>query len=372
MTPSRGLPAGLPQLVHDKFLRAKTAGDLSFFPTQVALLRVHGVPFQLRFAPALAKKPESGEDRANNDTKDAKQKNPPSKPFDPFEDPPQGLLVVPRIGEPDAKDGTDVKEDGQPTHRLVLNKFAISQDHSILATAGFRPQTHLLDESDLATAYACIDAYHRAGEALFVFYNSGRHSGASQPHRHLQLLPVARMREGLGEKGTDTNTDRESEWDVLVDRIIVDGKGGGELPFYVAAARLPEESSPSPASLHTTYLALYRQACAAAQGTAAVLAVAAATDAAVDDTAAEERGEVPARISYNLALTRRTMAIIPRTAEGSAVTSDGSSLSLNGTVLAGTALVKNEAEWDALRRDPARLGDVLAHIGVPVRRAAVL
>ncbi|CAK7207612.1 bifunctional AP-4-A phosphorylase/ADP sulfurylase [Sporothrix eucalyptigena] len=336
MSPSLGVPSGLPHLVHDAFVRAKTAGDLSFFPTQVALLRVHGVPFQLRFAPALAKKPKAAKPAGDKD----KSAQPPT-PFNPFEDPPPGLMVI-----PDVCGGT---------HRLVLNKFAISQDHSILATTTFRPQAHVLEATDLAAAYTCIEAYADAGEELFVFFNSGSHSGASQPHRHLQLLPVAKMREGLEDGG--------SGWDVLVDRLI-EGKSG-EVPFYVAAARLSPGSTPS--SLHTTYLDLYRQARAAAQGTSAVIATGDV------DTTAEESGDVPASISYNLALTKETMAIIPRTAEGASVTSDGGSLSLNGTVLAGTALVKNEAEWDALKSDSSRLEEVLAQIGVPLtRRTAAL
>lgn len=38
------VPANLPDLVRAAFVRAKAAGDLTFFPTQVALLRVQGVP----------------------------------------------------------------------------------------------------------------------------------------------------------------------------------------------------------------------------------------------------------------------------------------------------------------------------------------
>jgi ATP adenylyltransferase len=41
-------------------------------------------------------------------------------------------------------------------------------------------------------------------------------------------------------------------------------------------------------------------------------------------------------------------------------------LALNGTVLAGTALAKNQAEWDALRDDPGQLLAVLGKIGVPI------
>ncbi|KAK7983660.1 hypothetical protein PG989_011062 [Apiospora arundinis] len=62
------------------------------------------------------------------------------------------------------------------------------------------------------------------------------------------------------------------------------------------------------------------------------------------------------------------MALCPRVAEGSKIRSKSGeevgSVALNGTVLAGTALVKNEAEWDALREDPAKLLGVLSKIGV--------
>ncbi|CAK7265984.1 bifunctional AP-4-A phosphorylase/ADP sulfurylase [Sporothrix epigloea] len=338
MAPPLGIPAGLPHLVHDAFLRAKTAGDLSFFPTQVALLRVHGVPFQLRFAPSLANKPKSAGDKTDK----AK-----SKPFDPFADPPPGLLILPKVGD-----------SGGSTHRLVLNKFAISQDHSILATSDFRPQTHLLEASDLAAAYACVEAYHQQGEELYVFYNSGANSGASQPHRHLQLLPVARIQEGLPKGSQFGEACGETTGGTLVDQLAWTS---AELPIVVATVRLPDSSSVSASLLYETYLRLYRQGCAAAANTSAMI------DAGETvDTTAEERGTIPARMSYNLALTRKSMAIIPRAAEGSAVTPDGDMLSLNGTVLAGTALVKSEAEWDALRSDPSLLENVLLQIGVPL------
>ncbi|CAK7268717.1 bifunctional AP-4-A phosphorylase/ADP sulfurylase [Sporothrix epigloea] len=336
MAPSHGLPAGLPHLVHDAFVRARAAGDLTFFPTQVALLRVHGVPFQLRFAPSLAKKPKPSDDKISKV---------PSKPFDPFENPPPGLLIVPQVGEA-----------GSFTHRLVLNKFAISQDHSILATSDFRPQTHLLEAGDLAAAYACVNAYHEEGEELYVFYNSGTHSGASQPHRHLQLLPVRRMQEGV-------EPQMREECGGTMDGILVDQLAwtSATLPIFVAVAQLPESGGASAATLHATYLALYRQACAAAIHTSAINA-----DGETVDAAAEESGTIPARMSYNLALTRKSMAILPRTAEGSMVSPGGGTLSLNGTVLAGTALVKSDAEWDALRNDASGLENVLVQIGVPV------
>ena len=53
-----------------------------------------------------------------------------------------------------------------------------------------------------------MKAYRENGEELFGFFNSGQYSGASQPHRHIQFLPVESMRSGLG---------KDSDWRVLAD-----------------------------------------------------------------------------------------------------------------------------------------------------------
>lgn len=42
-------PSNLPDLVRTAFARARAAGDLTFFPTQVALLRVNGIPVRQLF-----------------------------------------------------------------------------------------------------------------------------------------------------------------------------------------------------------------------------------------------------------------------------------------------------------------------------------
>lgn len=76
-------------------------------------------------------------------------------------------------------------------------------------------------------------------------------------------------------------------------------------------------------------------------------------------------------ISYNLGLTARSMVLIPRRVEGSMISAaDGEPssigpITLNGTVLAGTLLVKNVIEWDALKHDPSQLSSLLEAIGIP-------
>ncbi|KAI3343567.1 HIT-like domain-containing protein [Ustulina deusta] len=306
-------PSNLPTLIKDAFVKAQASGDLIYYPTQVAILPVGSLAFQLRYSPSLAQKP-----------KPPKPVEPNAKPFNPFENPSPALLVAPL----------------PPSHRLVLNKFAVVPEHFILATSHFKPQTHLLEIGDVDAAYACVQAYRNAGQELFVFFNSGEHSGASQPHRHLQLLPVDRMKLGL------ENAENGSEWAILADKTC--GKER-TLPFTIFTSPISVEMSAE--ERHLAYLSLYKRA---------VRAVIANLEAA-------EEGE--AQISYNFAMTSTCMALCPRIAEGVSI-KDGNgneigNVSLNGTVLAGTALVKNQVEWDALRTTSMMLPGVLGGIGVP-------
>ncbi|KAI0542201.1 HIT-like domain-containing protein [Xylaria digitata] len=311
--PPPTVPSNLPTLVKDAFVKAQASGNLIYFPTQVTVLTVGSLAFQLRYSPSLAQKP-----------KPPKPVEPNARPFNPFENPSPALLVA----------------QLPPSHRLVLNKFAVVPEHFILATRDFKPQTHILEASDIDAAYACVQAYHSAGRELFVFFNSGDHSGASQPHRHLQLLPVDCMRHGL------EDSEQGSEWAVLTDKIC--GKEQ-KLPFTVFTSSISVEMSAE--EKHLTYLSLYRHA----------------VRAAIANVEAVEEGE--AQISYNFAMTSTCMALCPRTAEGMSIKDDDEKeigkVALNGTVLAGTALVKTEREWDVLRKTNAMLSGVLRGIGIP-------
>ncbi|KAK3369399.1 HIT-like domain-containing protein [Lasiosphaeria ovina] len=361
-------PKNLHELVRTAFNRARASGDVNFYPTQAAVLAVNSVPFQLRFAPSLANKPKG----APLPPPQHNASPSPAKPFDPFDNPPTPLLIT-SLGA---------------SHILVLNKFAVVPEHAIVATRAFAPQTHLLAPADLAAVYACIDAYDREEEGgqLFAFFNSGTHSGASQPHRHVQLLPVERMRDGLPDTHTSSSSsgggDGETggsagvEWTDVLANGLLDENTRTRLPFRTFAQRIRNSGSPAPDAdaLHAAYLALYSQACAAVSPHGHHHDV---------DGIIQEEGE--ARISYNLAMTRDAMVVVPRLAEGGEITVPSSpasasgggggggatprktigKLALNGTVLAGTALVKSAAEWDALRQDPGQVLNILARIGVP-------
>lgn len=247
---------------------------------------------------------------------------PSSKPFDPFEDPPAGLFI------------TAVP----PHHNLVLNKFPVIPDHFILATKDFKRQTDLLEKDDLEAVYSCVKAYAEEGEQLFGFFNSGEHSGASQPHRHIQFLPVESMKSGI---------ENESQWTVLADALGCDPKP--VLPFSYVSARLPE--NPSAEELYRIYVNLYDQACQLRRKPA--------RDPSLEKQASS--------ISYNLGITDQTLVLCPRTSEEIKISKTGEPIglvALNGTVLGGTLLVKSEEEWDVLRSDESKLTEILRAIGV--------
>ena len=73
-------------------------------------------------------------------------------------------------------------------------------------------------------------------------------------------------------------------------------------------------------------------------------------------------------------MTTSTMAICPRKSDE--VTLDVADhisggagrigpVALNGTILAGTLMVKEEEDWDELRQDAGKLSDLLKIVGIP-------
>jgi len=257
---------------------------------------------------------------------------------DPFENPAEGLFV------------TSLSSN----HYLVLNKFPVIPDHFILATKEFKEQTDLLEEDDIGAAYACLASYRQEGEELFGFFNSGAHSGASQPHRHIQFLPVESMRSGVGEG---------ISWNVLADSLKRD-QDGINLPFTYFAATLPKGATPI--QLHRIYRTLYEKALKTAQQ----FSESSGTSFSLVKTTRDNES----RISYNMGLTDQVMVICPRVSEGLKVTSKIGEIigtvALNGTVLGGTLLVKSEAEWQALRSDESKLVEILKAIGIPSAKLA--
>jgi len=72
------------------------------------------------------------------------------------------------------------------THTAVLNKFNVLENHLLIITRAFEHQERLLTLSDFQALCRCMREYPSLG-----FYNGGAIAGASQPHKHLQLIPLS-------------------------------------------------------------------------------------------------------------------------------------------------------------------------------------
>ena len=97
--------------------------------------------------------------------KHLQQAGPKPNPFRPWDQ----RLEVEQIGD---------------DHVVILNKFPVQIGHMLLITREWAPQNGWLNASD----WSALTSVDRNTTGLW-FFNSNPNAGASQPHRHLQLLP---------------------------------------------------------------------------------------------------------------------------------------------------------------------------------------
>jgi len=145
--------------VREKAARARRTGSLQPLTTHVENVSEQDLAFVVRVIDRTAgPRPGAGDDVGA------------SAGEDPFRPPYEPDLYVGEI---------------TPTHVGLLNKYPVLDDHLLLVTRSYEAQTAPLTHSDCAallTALAACDG--------LVFYNGGATAGASQGHRHLQLVPL--------------------------------------------------------------------------------------------------------------------------------------------------------------------------------------
>lgn len=73
-----------------------------------------------------------------------------------------------------------------PTHSLVLNKFNIVAHHSIVITREFVPQEEPMSDEDMNATWSVLRCM--PGSGGLAYFNCGPSSGASQPHKHVQVI----------------------------------------------------------------------------------------------------------------------------------------------------------------------------------------
>lgn len=288
-------PGTLAALVAAGVQAARQDGALQSIATDLHHIDDGGVRFLVRVLASLKQKEhEAGQRQATAAANGAAAAN-PFLPHDPR------LFVA----------------DLSPTHFCLLNKYNVVDGHLLLVTRAFEDQERLLTLADLeamAIALAEIDG--------LGFFNGGATAGASQPHKHLQLVPLP-----LADAGPAVPVEP------LLAPILAAAPGQPHtlpgFPFRHAAVRFG--GAPTAGELDRAYRML--------------LAAAGLADAS--ETA---RGDARPTAPYNLLLTRGWMLIVPRSRERV------HGIGVNALGYAGSLFVRDEAEMAVVERTgPLRL-----------------
>jgi ATP adenylyltransferase len=210
-------PGRLFEVVRERSARAEKVGALRSIRTSFELVEdgETGVEFVVRMVEHLGQKREAA----------AEQQRTGANPFLPYN---RDLFVA------------DVSE----THLCLLNKYNVLDHHLLIVTRRFEEQQSLLTLADFEALWLCMAEREGLG-----FYNAGADAGASQPHKHLQLVSVPI---GVGPERTPI--------DPLIATARFDGPLGTveALPFRHTVARLGESSSPSSRGGAEAALSMYR------------------------------------------------------------------------------------------------------------------
>ncbi len=267
--------------------RALASGALQRIATQQRFIDDAGIRFAIRKVDSLARKDEG---RRQQQPGDHASRN----PFLPYE---EALLVAPITS----------------THVALLNKFNVIDHHLLIVTRRFEHQQALLTPDDFIALAACLQEF----DAL-AFYNAGEAAGASQAHKHLQLVPLP-LADGFHGVPIEPLFDA-----VRGKRGVCAVPGFGfRNAFAWLDERLPADVVAAGNSLYTLYRALL--------------------DAA-GLRGSDADGDVRQSAPYNLLITRRWMLLVPRSRECFA------DLSINALGYAGSLFVKDDEAFEALQQ----------------------
>lgn len=269
-------PALLREAIAQRSAHALQCGALLPIDTTRTLIEDGGVRFVVREVSSLARKAAAP---------------PASRAADPFLPYDPDLFVA----------------DFSGTHIALLNKYNVIAHHLLIVTRRFEPQEALIDRDDFAALCVALRAFDGLG-----FYNGGTEAGASQAHKHLQVVPLP-LDEGTPPVPIEA----------LFDRVrIVDGIGTVPgLHFRHAFGSLDLMTEGAADRAHECYRTLLD---AAGIGTRDV------------------QGVAHQAAPYNLLVTRRWMLVVPRATERV------EGISVNALGFAGSFFVRDAAQRQAL------------------------
>ena len=78
-------------------------------------------------------------------------------------------------------------------HVVLFNKFSVIPNHLLVISREFQSQSDPILESNFNAVLETMRSIalpEGTGMKWLAFYNAGKQAGASQPHRHMQLIPT--------------------------------------------------------------------------------------------------------------------------------------------------------------------------------------
>lgn len=260
---------------------ALECGALQPIPTESDFIEQDDIRFLVRMLANLARKAVAN-DQQEQQAKSGKDFN-PFLPYDP------DLFVA----------------DLSDTHVCLLNKYNVVDHHLLLITREFEEQETLLTERDFAALWLCLAEIDGLG-----FYNSGKMAGASQRHKHLQLVPLPLV--PTGEKIPIESALKTATWT----------NGIGKSPTLPFRHALLWFDVPPQQAAQTTLEAYYKL---------------------LTELNLYSRSDHQLQGAYNLLITRQWMLMVPRKQE------QFESIPVNSLGFAGTLFVRNQEQLERLK-----------------------
>ncbi len=267
---------------------ALTIGALQPFATDYTFIEDAGIRFFVRILSSLTHKDEAKK-RQEAELKAGRNAN-------PFFQPEKELTVA----------------DISKTHLAVLNKFNVVKHHLLIITRAFEGQDMLLNQKDFEALWLCMAEFDALG-----FYNGGREAGASQQHKHLQMVPLP-----LAPSGPLIPIEPLLAAAPVKKIGTVPG-----FPFLHSFAPFERELANSPLEAAKKAYELYT-----------------AMLANVGMTPPKASGQTRQSMPYCFLATRDWMLLVPRTREFF------EDISLNSLAYAGSLFVRNEQQLETIKK----------------------
>ncbi|KAL0082957.1 ATP adenylyltransferase [Phycomyces blakesleeanus] len=304
-------------LVQQKYDAALASKDLLFFEAETVKKDTRGINFEITCVPSLGQKPKA---KDNDDSKEGEKKE---EKVDPFLSPNPNLLV-----------------EEKDQHLILLNKFCVVPNHILVVTKEFRKQTEPLFPTDLYETWVALTTAYGKTPAV-AFYNCGPNSGASQAHKHIQIMPL---------RHDGPQPPLLSAFEEIKDRKAGQIYTIDKIPFIHVITPLDRpfiDSSTSKDELEDYLGQMFF--------------------GLLDGMFHQMRQHTqPTKTSYNFVMTDQFMLLVPRSKESAILEHDGKAfeISVNSLGFAGLLLCKSDDEKKALEAHPDLL-EFLVQLGMP-------